>query len=314
MNDEITHPEMTFGKEIRFTPYAYAKLIWMRDRGTTEVAGYGVTATSDPLLVTDFVLIKQKCTIVTFDLDPIDGAEYMERMMDHGLMPWQYSNILIHTHPGNSPNPSEVDETNFVSAFTHPNWAMMFIIAEGGSTYCRLKMNVGPGSVSLLNCVVEYGDPFAGSDEKSWGQEYKEKVSHEKFRMTGKERVAIATTSASHLPSDLDIIHNDPLWYDQKDDKWIGETQAHQDAMAVDDLLNDMDCYWSNDGEEVIYWKDNCGPNDDLMSYHYNPDTKKWYEDDGEGLDEISRPDGPMVGQIEAWAIKFADERPEVAK
>jgi proteasome lid subunit RPN8/RPN11 len=131
---------MTFGKEIKFTPYAYAKLIWMRDRGTTEVAGYATTGTNDPLLITDLRLIKQECTMVTFDLDPDDIVEDAERTLDMGLMPWQTHNILWHTHPGNSPNPSQPDEDNFVSAFSHPDWAIMFIVAEDGSTYCRLKM------------------------------------------------------------------------------------------------------------------------------------------------------------------------------
>jgi proteasome lid subunit RPN8/RPN11 len=312
--EEFMKPELTFGKELRFTPYAWAKLIWMRDRGTTEVAGYCVTGTEDPLLVTDFILIKQECTMVTFKLDPEDSVEYMEKMMDTGLPPWAFSNILAHTHPGNSPNPSQPDEDNFVSAFSHPDWAIMFIVAEDGSTYCRLKMNVGPGATVLLKSVVEYGVSFAGSNTEAWEKEYKEKVGHKVSHAT--LAMDIPFCQDSQLEKDLqeheqikEFVH-DALWYDEQDDKWTGVTEAHQDELAINDLLDDMDCYWSVDGHEVVYW------DEDLVdiSYHYNPDTRKWYEDDGENRAEIPEPNGPIVSQIAAWAKKFDYERPEVVK
>lgn len=176
MGNDVLHPKMTFANELRFTPYAWAKMLYMRDRGHTEVAGYGVTETDDPLLVTDFRLIRSDCTDVSFDMDPNDGAEFMETMMDAGLMPWQYSNILIHTHPGNSPIPSGMDENNFVRAFSHPNWAIMFIIAEGGASYCRIKVNVGPGIVKDIKVAIDWSIPFCGSDTESWNDEYAAKV------------------------------------------------------------------------------------------------------------------------------------------
>ena len=76
MNKEFITPKMTFSDKLRFSPYAYAKLLWMRDRGNTEVAGYGVTATEDPLFVTDFILVKQECTAASFDFDSEDIVDY----------------------------------------------------------------------------------------------------------------------------------------------------------------------------------------------------------------------------------------------
>lgn len=177
----IMKPKTTFGECLKFTPYSWAKLLRMRDLGETEVAGYGITQTEDPLLVTDFVTVKQKCTMATFDLDNEDIAEYSERMMDAGLVPWMYSNILIHTHPGNCPNPSHTDEENFMKAFSHPNWAIMFIIARGGETYCRLKVNTPPGVTKELKVCVDYSHPFPGSEETAWKDEYRQKVSKEEF-------------------------------------------------------------------------------------------------------------------------------------
>ena len=41
---------------LRFTPTAWAKLLFLRDYGDTEVAGFGIAETDDLLLVTDIAL------------------------------------------------------------------------------------------------------------------------------------------------------------------------------------------------------------------------------------------------------------------
>ena len=38
-------------QSLRLTPYAWAKLIYLRDLGETEVGGFGITAADDLLLV-----------------------------------------------------------------------------------------------------------------------------------------------------------------------------------------------------------------------------------------------------------------------
>jgi len=176
MASQYAEPARTFGTTLRFSPYAWAKLMFMQKRGKTEVAGCGITETSDPLFVTDFVLIGQESSAVTFDLDTDDLADHLDRMLDAGLVPWQVANILIHTHPGNSPKPSETDEDNFVDAFSSPDWAIMMIVAENGETYCRLKLNTGPGVTKILKVEVDWSQPFSGSSHPEWAREYDEKV------------------------------------------------------------------------------------------------------------------------------------------
>ena len=41
-------------QKLRFTPYAWAKLRFLRDVGETEVGGFGISRADDPLLVEDF--------------------------------------------------------------------------------------------------------------------------------------------------------------------------------------------------------------------------------------------------------------------
>lgn len=290
--EEFLKPKMTFGDTLRFTAYAYAKLLYIRDCGNTEVAGYGVTATEDPLLVTDFVLTKQECTGVTFDLDLEDGAEYMERMMDAGLMPWMYANLLIHSHPGNSPNPSSTDEINFQKAFSHPDWAIMLIIAKDDSMYCRLKLNTGPGVEKLLNVQVDFSQDFQASDRKTWKIEYDSKVTKQIIQIKG---------TAGVFPKP-----DDPLWWNRDDEKWVGFHHVQQSETDLEDL----ECYWSADGD-VQYWDDY----DDTW-YTYEPNAQKWYiedpKDNNGKMMEIKTPKKPWTNKVVAWAIKYANERDSI--
>ena len=55
----VSHPTL------RFSPYAWAKLFFLRDAGETEVGGFAITPADDLLLVEDFALVKQQCSPVT---------------------------------------------------------------------------------------------------------------------------------------------------------------------------------------------------------------------------------------------------------
>ncbi len=271
-------PKMTFGDTLRFTAYAYSKLLWMRDRGNTEVAGYGITTTEDPLLVTDFVLVKQECTGVSFDLDPNDIVDHQERMMDKGIPPWACMDILIHSHPGNSPQPSDTDEKNFVKAFSHPDWAIMFIIANGGATYCRMKINIGPGVVKEIKVVVDWTVPFCGTDRQAWEKEYKENVTKCEFAVIGTEGLT------------------DPLW----------SNYPENELLLNEWEFDEIDCYWNSEGE-VAYWNE-----DDGDWYLYEPITKEWYFGGGADSELFQKTDKPKeswANKVIIWAHSHANER-----
>lgn len=290
--EEMMKPKMTFSKVLRFTPYAWAKLIWMRDRGDTEVAGYGITATEDPLLVTDFRLVKQECTSVEFHFDPEDGAEFMELMLDEGLMPWQYSNILIHTHPGDSPTPSPVDETNFGESFSHPNWATMFILAKGGNAYCRMKVNIGPGIVIEMISTVDWSIPFIGSNVDSWASEYEDKVSEMKFTMTGREQF-----SSIHSEADE--------WHDMaRDAERDGILTTNEDESNDAEMFEEGegDIFW--DGTYLTVWDD-----DDELFYCYDPEKEEWFTvNEPELVKKSHELDKPWIKNALDWAKKNPQE------
>jgi len=63
-----------------FSPTAWAKLLYFRDRGETEISGFGITEPDDLLYVTDFITIKQDATIASTSLDDNAVADYFENV------------------------------------------------------------------------------------------------------------------------------------------------------------------------------------------------------------------------------------------
>ena len=159
-------------RSLRFTPTAWAKLLFLRDLGPTEVGGFGISDPDDLLLVTDFALIQQTATPITVELDDDSVADHFDQFIDEGYAPEQVGRIWIHTHPGDCPRPSGTDEQTFTRCFGEADWAAMFILARGGATYTRLRFNTGPGCDVSLKCSVEFDNEFASSDQLTWTAEY----------------------------------------------------------------------------------------------------------------------------------------------
>lgn len=157
---------------LRFTPTAWAKLLFLRDYGSTEVGGFGISDAEDLLLVTDFVLVPQVCSVVTVAFDDVAVAEYFDQQLDLGRQLEQVARIWIHTHPGNSAHPSHVDEETFERVFGRSDWAVMVIVACGGESYARMRFQAGPGGSLRLPLEVDFQTPFTASDQDAWEKEY----------------------------------------------------------------------------------------------------------------------------------------------
>ena len=161
---------------LRFSPTAWAKLLFLRDAGDTEIGGFGISAKDDLLLVQDIELVAQECTWVHVAFDDEAVADLFERQVAAGRKPEEFARIWIHTHPGRSAEPSGTDEATFARVFGRSDWAIMFILARGGQTYARLRYNVGPGMDTNLPVEIEYACAFAGTDTAGWQAEYETKV------------------------------------------------------------------------------------------------------------------------------------------
>jgi len=166
---------------LRLTPYAWAKLLYLRDLGSTEVGGFGISATGNLLLIEDLVLVRQTCTDVSVKFDDAAVADHFDKQVDLGRPPEQFARIWIHTHPGNSPAPSGTDEETFARCFGGSDWAVMFILARGGRTYARLRFRAGPGGQLILPVELDFSRAFPAAAPDSWELEYTQCVTCEQF-------------------------------------------------------------------------------------------------------------------------------------
>ena len=197
---------------LRLTPYAWAKLLHLRDLGPTEVGGFGVSARGDLLLVEDVRLVRQQCSEVTVKFDDASVADHFDSQVDQGRAPEQFARIWIHTHPGNCPLPSHTDEATLDRCFGGVDWAVMFILARDGQKYARLRFNAGPGGAKLIPVKVDFRRAFQASSHAQWQKEYEGNVQVEEWLSPILEADWIqpdrqATELTLELPEEPDELH-----------------------------------------------------------------------------------------------------------
>ena len=147
-------------------------MLFLRDRGPTEVGGFGISAADDLLLIQDVRLVRQFTTAVTVRFDDAAVADFFDEQVDRGLPPQRFGRVWLHTHPGNSAWPSGTDEETFTRCFGRTDWAVMAILATEGQTYARLQFNVGPKAGVQIPVQVDFSRPFPPADHELWIEEY----------------------------------------------------------------------------------------------------------------------------------------------
>ena len=238
---------------LRFSPTAWAKLLFMRDVTDNEVGGFGITEADNLLFVTDFALVKQKVTAVSISFEDESVADFFEDQVEAGRVPEQFARIWLHTHPGDSPEPSCTDESTFERVFGTCNWSVMAIVAQNGSTYARLRFNIGPGGDVKLPVCVDYNVEFDAAQFDEWKAQYLANVIEDNaFSFIGKSKKSKSAesdkigifgdsgldTSLGNCPEDLieelELMH--PV-----------EREAFMDELAV------RSDFWDEYESEVLY-------------------------------------------------------------
>jgi proteasome lid subunit RPN8/RPN11 len=221
---------------LRFSPTAWAKLLFLRDRSTNEVGGFGISLAEDLLYVQDLALVRQEVTAVSVSFDDDSVSSFFETQVDAGHKPEHFARIWVHTHPGDSPQPSGTDEATFSRVFGVCQWAVMFVLAKGGKSYARLRFTVGPGGHILIPAEVDFTTCFGPSQHEAWDQEYNANVHADAWSwgMDGRQ-------SFGGQPSlDRYCVPED----------WLDEFEAMEPAdqrLILDELANRPDLW----GEEV---------------------------------------------------------------
>ena len=119
----------------------------------------------------DVVLIQQSCTDVTVVFDDTAVADFFDDQIDAGRHPENFGRVWIHTHPGHSAQPSQVDVETFARVFGHCDWAVMLILARNGATYGELKRS-GKSVAEKLSVGIDFKPEFAASNQEDWEAEY----------------------------------------------------------------------------------------------------------------------------------------------
>jgi proteasome lid subunit RPN8/RPN11 len=226
---------------LRFNPAAWAKLAYFRDKTENEVGGFAITEVDDLLNVQEFITVKQEVTSISVKFDDIAVADFFETQVDLGRKPEQFARIWLHTHPGDSPEPSGQDETTFARVFGKCNWALMFILAENNKTYAKLSFNVGPKGEIIIPVEVDYSQNFGPSDHKLWDEEYQANVSHAAW-LSDFDLFTGETTGSREFPA-----------IGGRSYDFIGELEKLdpiERQMVLDELANRPDLW--NDGEVMF--------------------------------------------------------------
>lgn len=209
---------------LTFSAEAWLKLQFLCHLGETEIGAFGVASDVDPLYIEEVVTVRQSCTSISVKFDDAAVAEFFDDQVDEGHTPDRFARIWLHTHPGDCPEPSGVDEHTFAEVFGRCDWAIMFILARGGNTFCRLRLSSASGHVHLsqrLSVSVDYEtlvDPETLLDFNAWWEEYTANVhaEHEAWPTMG-------SGAAAYDPRDLDLL-----------DEWAWQQWTEQRQREID--------------------------------------------------------------------------------
>ena len=149
-----------FVPKLKFTPYAWSKLLFLRDLGDTEVGGFGISSEHDLFLIEDVRLVRQNCTAMSVAFEDEAVADFFDDQIDQDRQPEHFGRHWIHTHPGNRAEPSSTDEETFARVFDSAAWSVMFILAQGGETSARLKFGCGPARSFSCQSPLNGMHPF----------------------------------------------------------------------------------------------------------------------------------------------------------
>ena len=221
---------------LRFTPFAWAKLHYFCHRGETEIGGFGISDPEELLLVKDFVTVKQEVSMASVSFDDEAVGNFFEDQVDLGRKPEEFGRVWLHSHPGDSPIPSSIDEETFHRVFRRCEWAVMFVMARTGKTYARLCFTNGPGGHFEIPVKVDYSCQFEASDHETWQSEYEANI---------KKVTTFGSICDVDTYSDLELYSYPEEWEES-----LGEMDPSERRFLLNELANQPD--FGDEESEVI--------------------------------------------------------------
>lgn len=138
---------------LRFTPATWHQWHALCAAADTEIGCYGISSPDDPLLVVELCVPEQECTSAAVDVEPTAIARHIGECMSRGIPPERSCRIWLHTHPGQSAQPSGTDEKYWAECEqAQQHGAVMAMLAKGGQTFARVRLvdaMLGPVDVTI---------------------------------------------------------------------------------------------------------------------------------------------------------------------
>ena len=281
-----------------FSPKAWVKILYMRDRGKTEVSGFGISSEDDPLHIIDFKLLPQLNWPTFTEFDDKASPAYLEDMYHAGFQPNRCFRVWIHTHPGMTASPSGHDHDTFERTTEMASWGVMCIVAD--RAYAKLIVNAdGLSGTRELTVTPSMTGVFEGVTEEdyvAWEAEYCECVN-----------ICETTASSCMGPiGDYDHLFENPGAEDDyedtrlKVDKPFDETMWSEEVVAKFDITGEIvqmmeegdngyfyvftSTYWFEFGNSKVV---HCGLNEILVNFDSISDKMplsagrvKWNDED----------------------------------
>jgi proteasome lid subunit RPN8/RPN11 len=166
---------------LRITPRAMSKILYMRSREEIEISGWAVSDPKDPLLIIDFQTIKQEGGYATTEIDDDAQSDYLLAMADAGIEPERCCRIWVHTHPGKWVDPSGQDVETFERYTKGADWGVMLIVGDG-TMRARMKIGKvfeGAFEIPVAVCFLAH---YTGPKYKEWNVEYNRNVKKKTYR------------------------------------------------------------------------------------------------------------------------------------
>lgn len=244
----------TTGPRLVFSFEAVTQLRWFLQRTPNEVACWGVCDDPEnPLRITRLAFPEQSNSTAYVEMDDISNVKLLARHASEGLQPFQCQRIWIHTHPGSSASPSGTDHSTLDRISENAPWFVMFIMAKGGQTTCKLRCHYEhpvtrqtlreDTEIPVFFECIPSASGVTPKDVETWEQIYQECCNERAFQpQRNLARVGPAGTGTplpgmGHVTKSswTDTFTDHDMWQD-KDDEFDG-VELEEDEI---DILNDM--------------------------------------------------------------------------
>ena len=184
LNSNSENPRVlnrTAGESLRFTPYVWAKLLFLQDVSNTAMGGFGICDHGDLFLVRDFALIEQVSTCLTVKFSDKKLNNFYETRLEANSMSDQLSLIWIQTNPDSFPSSSLWEKQELGHLFKQRDWFVTAEFGTEGQAKASMHFRIGSRSANprvetQLDVEVDYQAMFPKSNHQMWLDEYKANV------------------------------------------------------------------------------------------------------------------------------------------